>query len=244
MNVTFLHKYTDIEHYTQIQKAAWWYVLWLFTTKYNPKLFCLGKDFYSTAFLQQREQSYWDRSPGNTIINTEKGTEGSYSSPYNTQCQFVNFWGLLYHVSLTLIYYHVYHGCVVVWLMTLRRGFGLDTGFIHYGDLQLHRLQLQWTLSTLSSLDPTDGTALRWRLTSRAVFDDWSLLTPATNWPHCCVLPSPYNIGLFQWKHSTTVARQPCNATMRSGERIHVTIRPRLLGNNATRHTSHVTIFI
>jgi hypothetical protein len=31
--------------------------------------------------------------------------------------------------------------CVVVWLITLR-GFGLDTGFIHYGDLQLHTLQL------------------------------------------------------------------------------------------------------
>jgi hypothetical protein len=32
-------------------------------------------------------------------------------------------------------YCHVYHGCVVVWLITLRRGFGLVTGFIHYGDL-------------------------------------------------------------------------------------------------------------
>jgi hypothetical protein len=41
-----------------------------------------------------------------------------------------------------LKYCHVYHGCVVVvvWLITLR--FGLDTGFIHYGDLQLHTLQL------------------------------------------------------------------------------------------------------
>jgi hypothetical protein len=33
----------------------------------------------------------------------------------------------------------------VVWLIT-RRGFGLATGFIRYGDLQLlHRLHLQWT---------------------------------------------------------------------------------------------------
>jgi hypothetical protein len=30
------------------------------------------------------------------------------------------------------IYCHVYHGCVVVWPINLR-GFGLDTGFIHYG---------------------------------------------------------------------------------------------------------------
>jgi hypothetical protein len=55
---------------------------------------------------------------------------------------------------------------VLVWLITLR-GFGLDTGLIRYGDLQLHTLQLQWTLSTRSSLDPTDGTVLRRRLTSR-----------------------------------------------------------------------------
>jgi hypothetical protein len=33
--------------------------------------------------------------------------------------------------------------CAVVWLLTIR-GFGLDTGFIHYGDLQLHTLLLQW----------------------------------------------------------------------------------------------------
>jgi hypothetical protein len=32
------------------------------------------------------------------------------------------------------IYCHVHHGCVVVCLLTLRRVFGLDTGFIHYGD--------------------------------------------------------------------------------------------------------------
>jgi hypothetical protein len=32
-------------------------------------------------------------------------------------------------------------GCVVVWLVTLY-GLGLDTGFIHSGDLQLHTLQV------------------------------------------------------------------------------------------------------
>jgi hypothetical protein len=58
----------------------------------------------------------------------------------------------------------------------------------------------------------------------------------------CCVLPSPYNLGLSQWKHSTTVARQPCNAIKPSGERIHVTIRPRLLGNHATRQYRMVSV--
>jgi hypothetical protein len=33
------------------------------------------------------------------------------------------------------IYCHVCQVCVVVWLITLRRGFGFDTGFIHYADL-------------------------------------------------------------------------------------------------------------
>jgi hypothetical protein len=37
-------------------------------------------------------------------------------------------------MCLNETYCHVYHGWVVVWLIT-RRGFGLDTGFIHYGDL-------------------------------------------------------------------------------------------------------------
>jgi hypothetical protein len=65
-------------------------------------------------------------------------------------------------------YCHVYHGWVV-WLITLR-GFGLVTGFVHYGDYNCTWLQLQWTLGTCSSLDPTDGTALRRRLTSRAEY--------------------------------------------------------------------------
>jgi hypothetical protein len=43
----------------------------------------------------------------------------------------------------SILYTVTYTGymCVVVWQINLR-GFGLDTGFIHYGDLQLHRLQL------------------------------------------------------------------------------------------------------
>jgi hypothetical protein len=47
------------------------------------------------------------------------------------------------------MYYHVYHGFVVmvVWLIT-RRGFGLDSGFIRCGDLQLHTLQTEWSHST------------------------------------------------------------------------------------------------
>jgi hypothetical protein len=84
---------------------------------------------------------------------------------------------------------YIYHGCVVVWLITLH-GFGLDIGFIHYGDYNWTWLQLQWTLCTRSSLDPTDGTVLHRRLTSRAehfcfrrLTDDDSLRGPTPQLP-------------------------------------------------------------
>jgi hypothetical protein len=78
---------------------------------------------------------------------------------------------------------HVYHGCVIVWLNTLC-GFGLVTGFIHYGDLQLHTLQLltadttihtEYRLSDLARLI-TATFANRWLLTA----EHW--LTLKTNW--------------------------------------------------------------
>jgi hypothetical protein len=37
------------------------------------------------------------------------------------------------------------------------------------------------------------------------------------------------------WKHSATVARQQCNATIPSGERIHRTVRPRLRNSDGLR---------
>jgi hypothetical protein len=130
---------------------------------------------------------------------------------------------------ITSQYIVTYTRCVVVWPITLR-GFGLDTGFIHYGDYNYtdnnynEHLALIAPWIPLTELYCTD-VSLQELITSDS--GDW--LT------HCCVLPSPYNIRLSQWKHSTMVARQPFNATIPSGERIHVTIRPRLLGNHAMR---------
>jgi hypothetical protein len=71
--------------------------------------------------------------------------------------------------------------CAVVWLITIR-GFGLDTGFIHYGDYNCTWLQLQRTLHTdhfwLQTL--TDDDCFRCRRVTH----------------FCCLLPP-------QWKHST-----------------------------------------
>jgi hypothetical protein len=55
------------------------------------------------------------------------------------------------------------------WLIT-RRGFGLDTGFIHYGDYTPNGYTgyNYWDhYHTGSFSDPTDGTTLHWHLTSR-----------------------------------------------------------------------------
>jgi hypothetical protein len=79
------------------------------------------------------------------------------------------------------LYCHVYHVCVwyVVWLIT-RRGFGLDTGFIHYGDynytdysywLLPQQLTTKYTLNDLTPLI-TATLANRWLLTAKAVFED------------------------------------------------------------------------
>jgi hypothetical protein len=53
--------------------------------------------------------------------------------PDTNGCYFVAIWEH-WDSQIVCSYCHVYHGCVVVWLITLR-GFGLVTGFIHYGDL-------------------------------------------------------------------------------------------------------------
>jgi hypothetical protein len=123
-----------------------------------------------------------------------------------------------------------------VWLITWR-GFGLDTGFIHSGDLQLHTLQLQWTLSTRSSLNPTVGTALHWL--TRTNSEDRLTKTnsvhclPFFNTPATMENISPPTVGYHvtqQWKtlallllvimqrnsrkHWLSYCWLPCNATI------------------------------
>jgi hypothetical protein len=78
------------------------------------------------------------------------------------------------HVAI-YIYCHVPG---VVWLITLR-GFGLDTGFIHYGDYNythyncwlLIQLTTKFTLNDLTWLI-TATLANRWLLTAKALFED------------------------------------------------------------------------
>jgi hypothetical protein len=66
--------------------------------------------------------------------------------------------------SMICIYIYIYiyiycHVPGVVWLIT-RRGFGLDTGFIHYGDYNYTSYNYIEHFSTRSFSDPTDETAL------------------------------------------------------------------------------------
>jgi hypothetical protein len=71
-----------------------------------------------------------------------------------------------------------YYGWVV-WLITWR-GFGLDAGFILYGDYNYYTCYNYCEhYSTGSFSDPTVGTALHWRLASRT---HWRRLTSATDW--------------------------------------------------------------
>jgi hypothetical protein len=104
------------------------------------------------------------------------------------------------------IYCHIYHVCggsVTNNSTRVRIGYRIYSLW----RLQLHRVQLLRKLSTRSSLDPTDGTVLRRRLTWRTDLFCFQTLTNSL----CCP----------NGKHPTTVARQPCNATIPSRERIH-----------------------
>jgi hypothetical protein len=66
-----------------------------------------------------------------------------------------------------------YHGWVA-WLIT-RRGFGLDTGFIHNGDLQRQQITITVNTSTGSFSNPVDGNALHWygAFPELTHFEDW-----------------------------------------------------------------------
>jgi hypothetical protein len=71
------------------------------------------------------------------------------------------------HTSKYIVTYTTAVWCVVLWLITLR-GFGLDTGFIHYGDYNYTNYNYCENISTWSFLNLADGAAPPWRLTSRA----------------------------------------------------------------------------
>jgi hypothetical protein len=138
----------------------------------------------------------------------------------------------------------------VVWLIT-RRGFGLDTGFIHYGDLQLLQVTLTETTIALvaSRISLTELHCADVSLRTLTASTDWlqrltyssrTELTTHTLWlrrlTNCCVLSSIYNIVLSQWKHWPSHCWLPCNqhwpfycwlhATQqyRIGDRIHGSI--------------------
>jgi hypothetical protein len=107
---------------------------------------------------------------------------------------------------------------VVVWLITLR-GFGLDIGFIHYEDYNCSILQLlanattthNWIQSEWSHSTYCWNSSKHWLPPSIIHFEHCTLLISNTHsrtnslWiqrlTDCCVLPSPYNIWLSQWKH-------------------------------------------
>jgi hypothetical protein len=175
------------------------------------------------------------------------------------------------------VYYHVYHGCSVVWLMTLRRGFGLDTGFIHYGDYNytdcsywlLTQLTTKYGLSDLTPLITATfliaDFSLR-RLSSRTHCRALTLLIPnthsrtnshwiqrltdffrfqrLTDWLLWIAFPLQHRaVPMETLVFPLLVAMQPtCTQQYRSGELIHVTIRPRLLGNHATRQYRVVSV--
>jgi hypothetical protein len=152
-------------------------------------------------------------------------------------------------IILPLTYCHIYQRwCGVTNNSTTRVRFGYRI-YSLWRFITTNRLQLQWEhlhTGTGSFLDPTDGTVLRRRLTSRAehfwlrrLTDDdslkhWRSLThsESKDWlTHCCVLPYLYHTGTAQYKPWLCYCWLPCNATIPSGERIHGNIRPRLLGN-------------
>jgi hypothetical protein len=68
-----------------------------------------------------------------------------------------------------------------------------------------------------------DDPLKHWRWLTPIPETEWFLLLPTTNWlsvVYCFPLTTS---GCSNGKHSTTVARQPCNATIPSRERIHET---------------------
>jgi hypothetical protein len=152
------------------------------------------------------------------------------------------------HVHMRL-YIVTYHGWVV-WLIT-RRGFGLDTGFIRYGDYNCstdYNYSDHYTTGSFS--DPTDGTALLWRLTSRThsrtdsgdrlVFSVASHIQhldgPIENLAaHCWLLGnqhSPTYCWLLCDQHWPSYCWLLCDHQYRSNERSHGNIQLRLPSND------------
>jgi hypothetical protein len=115
------------------------------------------------------------------------------------------------------------------------------------------QLTTKYTLNDLTRLI-TATLANRWLVTAKALFEDfwlrtpthalthseskdWLLPLPTTDWLLCIAFPLQHRaVPIETLAFPLLVAMQPtCTQQYRSGKRIYVTIRPRLLGNHATR---------